>query len=146
MVSPAPCAPLGDSSQLQSEGHRLAHRKPRRSDLICALRFAEGMKAMQSGGTPRTSAGTKVGLVASGSPLKGRAIKCPKCTQTQQGVIQCESCRAISAKLARYQARLETQRRTALRSPLRASGFGWGAIAVTAIISAAVVWIIPHRS
>jgi len=48
--------------------------------------------------------------------------------------------------LARYQARLENARRPASHSWERASGFGWGAIAVTAIISGALVWSVPHRS
>ena len=100
---------------------------------------------MGSESTAGTSAGTKLRLAASGSPLIGRAIKCPKCTHTQHGVIQCESCRAISVKLARYQARLEDQRRAAQLSR-RASGFGWGAIAITAIISGVLVWSIPRRS
>ena len=100
---------------------------------------------MGSGSTAGTSAGTKLRLAALESSLTGRAIKCPKCTHTQNGVIQCESCRAISVKLARYQARLEDRRRAAHLSR-RASGFGWGAIALTAIISGVLVWSIPRRS
>src|SRR5215472_16483325 len=99
---------------------------------------------MQSEGTARPGAGMKVRL-ASKSPHEGRPIKCPKCAHTPDGVIQCESCRKISLKLARYQARLKDRRRTASLSLARASGFGWGAIAVTALISAAVVWYIPNR-
>ena len=99
---------------------------------------------MQSGGTAGPGAGMKVRL-ASKSPHEGRPIKCPKCAHTPDGVIQCESCRKISLKLARYQARLKDRRRTASLSLARASGFGWGAIAVTALISAAVVWYIPSR-
>jgi len=101
---------------------------------------------VQSGSTPRASTRTKVRLAASGSALKGRAIKCPKCAHTQDGVIPCESCRAISLKFARYQTRLENRRRTASHSWERASGFGWGAIVVTAIISGALVWSIPRKS
>jgi len=73
-------------------------------------------------------------------------MKCPKCAHTQHGVINCESCRAISVKFARYQARLENRRRTSSHSSIRTAGFGWGAIVVTAIISGALVWSIPRRS
>jgi S1-C subfamily serine protease len=40
---------------------------------------------------------------------------------------------------------LAKQRLAASDSPRRPSGFGWGAIAVTAILSGALVWFIPRR-
>src|SRR5215470_15139277 len=75
-------------------------------------------------------------------------MKCPKCAHRQATVIRCEACGLYFVKFMHQKVWLENQRRAASRSTAYASGLGWGAIALTAIISAAVVWSIPksHNS
>jgi serine protease Do len=78
-------------------------------------------------------------------PYKTRAMKCPKCAHRQADVVKCESCGLYFVKFIRHQARVENQRRASSHSVGQTSGFGWGAIVLTAIVSAAVVWSIPRR-
>lgn len=70
-------------------------------------------------------------------------MKCPKCAHRQATVIKCEACGLYFVKFMQHQMRRENRRRAAYRSAT--SGFGWGAIAVTAVISTAAVWSIADR-
>src|SRR5262249_39833291 len=72
-------------------------------------------------------------------------MKCPKCAHRQATVIKCESCGLYFVKFMQHQIRRENRRRAAYRSAAHASGFGLGAIALAAIISAAAVWSMTNR-
>jgi serine protease Do len=70
-------------------------------------------------------------------------MKCPKCAHRQATVIKCEACGLYFVKFMQHQIRRENRRRAAYRAAT--SGFGWGAIVVTAVISTAAVWSIANR-
>ncbi|HEX4649554.1 MAG TPA: trypsin-like peptidase domain-containing protein [Steroidobacteraceae bacterium] len=71
-------------------------------------------------------------------------MDCPKCGHSQTDTVKCESCGIYFAKFAEQQARQAKITRDAepLESPR--SGFGWGAIALTAIASTVLVWVLTR--
>jgi len=71
-------------------------------------------------------------------------MKCPKCAHHQATVIKCEACGLYFVKFMQHQIRRENRLR-AYRSAARTSGFGWGAILVTAVMSTVAVWSIQNR-
>ncbi|TLZ22579.1 MAG: trypsin-like serine protease [Gammaproteobacteria bacterium] len=71
-------------------------------------------------------------------------MKCPKCEHRQDDITQCASCGIYFAKFSRRQTRHAARRSAAARAQQHASGFGWGAIAFTAIVSSALVWHVPR--
>src|SRR5438067_1373870 len=71
-------------------------------------------------------------------------MKCPKCEHRQDDITQCASCGIYFAKFSRRQTRHAGRRSAAARAQQHAAGFGWGAIAFTAIVSSALVWHVPR--
>jgi serine protease Do len=72
-------------------------------------------------------------------------MECPKCAHRQATVIRCERCGLYFVKFMQHQIRRENHRRAPARVVAQRYGFGWGALALTAITSAAVVWAIHSR-
>ncbi len=62
-------------------------------------------------------------------------MNCPKCGHEQHDTVKCGSCGVYFTKVQRHPDR-HTQRRGADAPPRHTSGFGWGAVALTAIVSA----------
>src|SRR5437588_11433179 len=71
-------------------------------------------------------------------------MKCPKCEHRQDDITQCASCGIYFAKFSRRQTRHAGRRSAAARAQQHASGFGWGAIAFTAVVSPALVCHVPR--
>ena len=63
-------------------------------------------------------------------------MNCPKCGQEQHDTIKCGSCGIYFAKFGPDKASRSSRRRAEGRPERHTSGFGWSAIAVTAIVSA----------
>jgi S1-C subfamily serine protease len=63
-------------------------------------------------------------------------MNCPKCGHEQHDTIQCGSCGIYFTKFRRHHSSRASRRRTEVPPERDTSGFGWSAIALTAIISA----------
>ncbi|HUE48570.1 MAG TPA: trypsin-like peptidase domain-containing protein [Steroidobacteraceae bacterium] len=68
-------------------------------------------------------------------------MDCPKCGHQQADTIKCASCGIYFAKFAQQQA-LIASRADAPPDELPESGFGWRALALTAIVSTALAWYV----
>jgi serine protease Do len=66
-------------------------------------------------------------------------MDCPKCGHQQTDTVKCASCGIYFAKFAQHQASL-TGRSGGARDEGADTGFGWGALALTAILSTALAW------
>jgi serine protease Do len=66
-------------------------------------------------------------------------MDCPKCGHQQTDTVKCASCGIYFAKFAQRQA-LIASRSGATRRELSDTGFGWSALALTAILSTALAW------
>ena len=60
---------------------------------------------------------------------------CPKCAREQSDAVRCGSCGIYFDKLRQRQEGTRARRREAAAAPRHSKGFGWGAIALTAIVS-----------
>lgn len=67
-------------------------------------------------------------------------MDCPKCGHSQTDTVKCESCGIYFAKFAEQQARFASRSPDTAPEEPRRFEFGLGAIAVTAIVSTALVW------
>jgi serine protease Do len=65
--------------------------------------------------------------------MKLPPMKCPKCAHEQHDTVKCGSCGIYFAK---FRLRQRAAARRSRRAAAHSNGFGWGAIAVTAIVSA----------
>jgi S1-C subfamily serine protease len=68
-------------------------------------------------------------------------MDCPKCGHQQADTVKCASCGIYFAKFAQQQA-LIASRAGAAHDELPDSGFGWRALALTAIVSTALAWYV----
>ena len=68
-------------------------------------------------------------------------MDCPKCGHSQADTVKCASCGIYFAKFAQHQAGGTA---SGVRHERIDSGFGWGAIAATAIISTSLAWYFLH--
>jgi len=68
-------------------------------------------------------------------------MDCPKCGHQQADTVKCASCGIYFAKFAQQQT-LITSRAGAAHDELPVSGFGWKALALTAIVSTALAWYV----
>jgi len=69
-------------------------------------------------------------------------MDCPKCGHQQADTVKCASCGIYFAKFAEQQARLASRSLDDAQQDDPRSGFGWGAIALTAIASAVLAWVL----
>ncbi len=69
-------------------------------------------------------------------------MDCPKCGHQQIDTVQCASCGIYFAKYVQQQALLASRAHPDGADTASRPRFGWGAIAVTAIISAALAWLL----
>jgi serine protease Do len=67
-------------------------------------------------------------------------MDCPKCGHSQADTVKCASCGIYFTKFAEQQARLASRSLDEAQQDGPRSGFGWGAIALTAIASAVLAW------
>ncbi len=67
-------------------------------------------------------------------------MDCPKCGHSQADTVKCASCGIYFAKFAQQQALLASRSRDDAQDEPPRSGFGWGAIALTAIVSVVLAW------
>jgi len=67
---------------------------------------------------------------------------CPNCGHRQDDIVKCTSCGIYFVKFAQQRAR----GRSAAPNSQHSSGFGWGAIALTAIVSTELAWHLPHSA
>jgi len=65
-------------------------------------------------------------------------MQCPKCGHTQESTVKCDSCGVYFSKLQRH-APPPTPSRPTVNPALERSGFGIGALALTALATAAIV-------
>jgi len=68
-------------------------------------------------------------------------MDCPKCGHQQTDTVKCASCGVYFAKFA-HQRALIASRSGAAHDELPDSGFGWSALALTAILSMALAWYV----
>src|SRR5438874_1905277 len=68
-------------------------------------------------------------------------MDCPKCGHQQTDTVKCASCGVYFAKFAQQQE-LIANRSGAAHDELPDSGFGWSALALTAILSMALAWYV----
>src|SRR5216110_2755314 len=68
-------------------------------------------------------------------------MDCPKCAHQQTDTVKCASCGIYFAKFAQQRA-LVASRSGAAHDELPDSGFGWSALALTAILSMALAWYV----
>ena len=66
-------------------------------------------------------------------------MDCPKCGHQQTDTVKCASCGIYFAKFVQHQA-LIASRSDGARDERADPGFGWGALALTAILSTALAW------
>src|SRR5260370_33127303 len=66
-------------------------------------------------------------------------MDCPKCGHQQTDTVKCASCGIYFAKFGQHQALIASRSDGARDEPAEA-GFGWGALAPTAILSTALAW------
>jgi serine protease Do len=66
-------------------------------------------------------------------------MDCPKCGHQQTDTVKCASCGVYFAKFAQQQASIAGRSGAARDEPAEA-GFGWGALALTALVSTALAW------
>src|SRR4029077_19784820 len=66
-------------------------------------------------------------------------MDCPKCGHQQTDTVECASCGIYFAKFAQQQAWIAS-RSGAPSHESPDTGFGWGALALTAIVSTALAW------
>jgi len=71
-------------------------------------------------------------------------MDCPKCGHTQDDAVQCAACGIYFDKFRQRQTLAARAARADARQPA-AAGFGPGALVVTALASAALVWFFLHR-
>jgi serine protease Do len=71
-------------------------------------------------------------------------MDCPKCGHQQEDTVKCASCGIYFAKFAQHQAGPAAASAAGVRHERIETGFGWGAIAATAILSTAVAWYFLH--
>jgi serine protease Do len=93
----------------------------------------------------RCARGRKTGTWPQAGP-PGRRYKrwimdCPKCGHQQADTVKCASCGIYFAKFAQQQA-LIASRAGAAHDELPDGGFGWRALALTAIVSTALAWYV----
>jgi serine protease Do len=69
-------------------------------------------------------------------------MDCPKCGHQQTDTVQCAACGIYFAKYAQHQALLASRAQPDRGDTPRQARFGWGALAVTALISAALAWFL----
>jgi serine protease Do len=67
-------------------------------------------------------------------------MDCPKCGHKQDDTVKCESCGIYFAKFHQQEALTLAKPRSGTRSAPADSGFGVGALAVTALVTAAIVF------
>jgi len=72
-------------------------------------------------------------------------MDCPKCGHKQDGTVKCESCGVYFAKLQQQTPSTITPLGGQSRTAAKASGIGIGALAVTALVTAAVVFGLMHE-
>jgi S1-C subfamily serine protease len=68
-------------------------------------------------------------------------MDCPKCGHQQADTVKCASCGIYFAKIAQQQA-LIASRAGAAHDELPDGGFGWRALALTALVSTALAWYV----
>jgi serine protease Do len=71
-------------------------------------------------------------------------MDCPKCGHKQGNTLQCEACGVYFDKLRQQQELKQLRARDQAREAPRSSGFGLGALALTALASAALVFWYLH--
>jgi serine protease Do len=71
-------------------------------------------------------------------------MDCPKCGHQQEDTVKCASCGIYFAKFAQHQAGPAAASAAGVQHERIETGFGWGAIAATAILSTAVAWYFLH--
>src|SRR5437879_7379841 len=76
-----------------------------------------------------------------GRRYKRWIMDCPKCGHQQADTVKCASCGIYFAKFAQQQA-LITSHAGAAHDELPVSGFGWRALALTAMVSTALAWYV----
>src|SRR5258708_23142982 len=91
----------------------------------------------------RCACGRKTGTWPQAGP-PGRRYKrwimdCPKCGHQQTDTVKCASCGIYFAKFAQQQAWIAS-RSGGPSDETPDTGFGWGALALTAILSTALAW------
>lgn len=83
--------------------------------------------------------GVKVRLAAGpagGKPYTNCAMNCPNCGQEQHDTVTCGSCGIYFTKFRNDKGSRSSRRHAEVRPERHTSGFGWSAIALTAIVSA----------
>src|SRR6202022_2503938 len=157
-VRPAPHLGVGlppDSQGGRGGSTRNTRRRPARWDarlarvsswrrgpsVRCLIIEGARSRSGRRGPTP-VAAGAKLGpgprptRRGGGISLK---MDCPKCGHQQTDTVKCASCGIYFAKFAQHQASL-TGRSGGARDEGAEAGFGWGALALTAILSTALAW------
>src|SRR5437762_12627037 len=105
--------------------------------MMGARRRCGRLRLTQGGGGRQTGTWHQAG--PPGRRYKRSGMDCPKCAHQQTDTVKCASCGIYFAKFAQQQA-LIASRSGAAHDELPDSGFGWSALALTAILSAALAW------
>ena len=107
--------------------------------MMGARRRCGRLRLIQGGG------GRKTGTWPQAGPPRRRykrsGMDCPKCGHQQTDTVKCASCGVYFAKFAQQQE-LIANRSGAAHDELPDSGFGWSALALTAILSMALAWYV----
>ncbi len=86
-----------------------------------------------------------IGLSAGGTGIN-LLMECPKCGHKQDDTVKCESCGVYFAKLRQQTASTSTPLSGQSRTEVKASGIGVGALALTAFVTAIVVFGLMRES
>src|SRR2546421_2531313 len=107
--------------------------------MMGARRVCGRLPASSGGGGRKTGTWPQAG--PPGRRYKRSGMACPKCGHQQTDTVKCASYGIYFAKFAQQQE-LIASRSGAAQHELPDSGFGWSALALTAILSAALAWYV----
>src|SRR5438477_60508 len=107
--------------------------------MMGARRVCGRLPASSGGGGRKTATWPQAGPPR--RRYKRSGMDCPKCGHQQTDTVKCASCGVYFAKFAQQQE-LIANRSGAAHDELPDSGFGWSALALTAILSMALAWYV----
>src|SRR2546430_17714912 len=107
--------------------------------MMGARRVCGRLPASSGGGGRKTGTWPQAG--PPGRRYKRCGMDCPKCGHQQTDTVKFASCGVYFAKFA-HQRALIARRSGRAHDELPDSGFGWSALALTAILSMALAWYV----